>query len=65
MILQSDNDLMEIRTQRGRLSAWQVNLMNGYVEITFTSSTETVITEVSVYDIARQLGRQTIQIQFA
>lgn len=65
MISQSDNDLMEIRTQRGRLSAWQVNLVNGYAEVTLTSSTETVITEVSVYDVARQLGQQTIKIQFA
>jgi hypothetical protein len=60
-----DNDLMEIRTQRGRLSAWQVNLVNGYAEVTLTSSTETVITEVTVYDVARQLGQQVIKIQFA
>jgi hypothetical protein len=60
-----DNDLMEIRTQRGRLSAWQMNLVNGYAEVTLTSTTETVITEVSVFDVARQLGRQAIKIQFA
>lgn len=60
-----DNDLMEIRTQRGRLSVWQVQLVNGYAEVTLTSSTETVITEVTVYDAAGQLGKQVIQIQFA
>lgn len=60
-----DNDLMELRTQRGRLSAWQVNLVNGYAEVTLTSSTETVITEVTVYDVAGQLGKQAIYIQFA
>ena len=65
MTAPQDNDLMELRTQRGRLSAWQVNLVNGYAEITLTSSTETVITEVSVYDVAGQLGKQVIQIQFA
>jgi hypothetical protein len=60
-----DNDLMELRTQRGRLSAWQVNLVNGYAEVTLTSSMETVITEVTVYDVAGQLGKQAIYIQFA
>lgn len=60
-----DNDLMELRTQRGRLSAWQVNLVNGYAEVTLTSSSETVITEVAVYDVAGRLGKQVIQIQFA
>jgi hypothetical protein len=60
-----DNDLMELRTQRGRLSAWQVNLVNGYAEVTLTSSTETVITEVTVYDVAGQLGKQAVHIQFA
>lgn len=60
-----DDDLMELRTQRGRLSAWQVNLVNGYAEVTLTSSTETVITEVTVYDVAGQLGQQVIKIQFA
>jgi len=65
MTAPEDNDLMEIRTQRGRLSAWQVNLVNGYAEVTLTSSTETVITEVNVFDTAGQLGRQLIKIQFA
>lgn len=65
MTAPEDNDLMELRTQRGRLSAWQVNLVNGYAEVTLTSSTETVITEVTVYDVARQLGQQVIKIQFA
>lgn len=65
MAAPEDNDLMELRTQRGRLSAWQVNLVNGYAEVTLTSSTETVITEVTVYDVAGQLGKQAIQIQFA
>lgn len=65
MTAPQDNDLMELRTQRGRLSAWQVNLVNGYAEVTLTSSTETVITEVMVYDVAGQLGKQVIQIQFA
>ena len=60
-----DNDLMEIRTQRGRLSAWQVNLANGYGEVTLTSAAETVITEVTVFDVAGQLGQQVIKIQFA
>jgi len=59
-----DNDLMELRTQRGGLSAWQVNLVNGYAEVTLRSSTDTVITEVTVYDVARQLGQQVIKIQF-
>lgn len=65
MTAPEDNDLMELRTQRGRLSAWQVNLVNGYAEVTLTSSTETVITEVTVYDVAGQLGKRAIQIQFA
>ena len=65
MTAPEDNDLMEIRTQRGRLSAWQVNLVNGYAEVTLTSTTETVITEVSVFDVTGQLGRQAIKIQFA
>jgi hypothetical protein len=65
MTAPEDNDLMELRTQRGRLSAWQVNLVNGYAEVTLTSSTETVITEVTVYDVAGQLGKQAIHIQFA
>lgn len=65
MTAPEDNDLMELRTQRGRLSAWQANLANGYAEVTLTSTTETVITEVSVFDVARQLGRQTIKVQFA
>jgi hypothetical protein len=65
MTAPEDNDLMELRTQRGRLSAWQVSLVNGYAEVTLTSSTETVITEVTVYDVARQLGKQAIYIQFA
>ena len=60
-----DNDLMELRTQRGRLSGWQVNLVNGYAEVTLTSSSETVITEVAVYDVAGRLGKQVIHIQFA
>jgi hypothetical protein len=64
MTAPEDNDLMELRTQRGRLSAWQVSLVNGYAEVTLTSTTETVITEV-VFDIARQLGRQVIKVQFA
>jgi len=61
----TDNDLMEIRTQRGRLSAWQASLVNGYAEVTLTSTMETVITEVSVFDVAGQLGRQVIKVQFA
>jgi hypothetical protein len=65
MTAPEDNDLMELRTQRGRLSAWQVSLVNGYAEVTLTSSTETVITEVTVYDVAGQLGKQAIHIQFA
>jgi len=65
MTAPEDNDLMELRTQRGRLSAWQVSLVNGYAEVTLTSSTETVITEVTVYDVAGQLGKHAIQIQFA
>jgi hypothetical protein len=65
MTAPEDNDLMELRTLRGRLSAWQVSLVNGYAEVTLTSTTETVITEVSVFDVARQLGRQTIKVQFA
>jgi hypothetical protein len=45
--------------------SWQVNLVNGYAEVTLTSSTETVITEVTVYDVAGQLGKHAIYIQFA
>ncbi|GAB4150519.1 MAG: hypothetical protein Fur0037_19100 [Planctomycetota bacterium] len=65
MTAPEDNDLMELRTQRGRLSAWQVSLVNGYAEVTLTSSAGTVITEVTVYDVAGQLGKQAIYIQFA
>lgn len=65
MTAPEDNDLMEMRTQRGRLSAWQVSLVNGYAEVTLTSTMETVITEVSIFDVAGQLGSQTIKIQFA
>ena len=60
-----DNELIQITTQAGKLSAVQVNLVNGYAEVVLTSSTDTVITLVRVLDPSGVLEEGSIQIQFA
>lgn len=60
-----DGELIQITTQAGKLSAVQVNLLNGYAEVILTSSTDTVITLVRVFDPTDVLEEGTIQIQFA
>ena len=60
-----DNELIQVSTQAGRLSAVQLNLANGYAEVTLTSSTDTVITTVCAFDPAGLLDEGTIQVQFA
>jgi hypothetical protein len=60
-----DNDLIRFSTQTGRLSAVQVNLVNGYAEVTLTSSTDTVITTVRVFDPSGVIKEGTIEVQYA
>lgn len=60
-----DSELVQIRTESGRLSAVQVNLVNGYAEVILTSSTDTVITTIRVLDPTGALNEGTLQIQFA
>ena len=60
-----DNDLIQIMTQAGKLSAVQVNLVNGYAEVVLTSATDTVITLVRVFDPSGVLEEGAIQIQFS
>lgn len=60
-----DNDLVQIMTQAGKLSAVQVNLANGYAEVTLTSATDTVITLVRAFDPSGVLEEGAIQVQFA
>jgi hypothetical protein len=52
-------------TQAGKLSAVQVNLVNGYAEVVLTSATDTVITLVRVFDPSGVLEEGAIQIQFS
>jgi len=65
MVATEDNDTIKITTGAGRLSAVQVNLVNGYAEVTLTSSTDTVITTVRASDIAEHLDEGAVQVQFA
>lgn len=65
MTAPEDNNLIQIATQAGKLSAVQVNLVNGYVEVVLTSSTDTVITPVRAFDPSGALEEGVIQIQFA
>jgi len=65
MVGPADNELIQIMTQAGRLSAVQVNLVNGYAEVVLTSVTDTVITLVRVFDPNSVLEEGAIQIQFA
>lgn len=65
MVGAADNEMIQIMTQAGMLSAVQVNLVNGYAEVVLTSVTETVITLVRVFDPNGALEEGAIQIQFA
>lgn len=65
MVDAGDNDLVQIMTQAGKLSAVQVNLVNGYAEVVLTSATDTVITLVRVFDPSGVLEEGAIQIQFS
>jgi len=65
MTTPEDNELIQVSTQAGRLSTVQLNLVNGYAEVTLTSSTDTVITTVRAFDLSGQLDEGTIQVQFA
>lgn len=60
-----DNELVQIMTQAGKLSAVQVNLVNGYAEVVLTSATDTVITLVRAFDPGGVLEEGSIQVQFA
>ncbi|GAB4150507.1 MAG: hypothetical protein Fur0037_19070 [Planctomycetota bacterium] len=60
-----DNDLIQIMTQAGKLSAVQVNLVNGYAEVVLTSATDTVITLVRAFDPGGVLEEGSVQVQFA
>ncbi|TET34852.1 MAG: hypothetical protein E3J72_12005 [Planctomycetota bacterium] len=60
-----DNELIQISTEAGRLSAVQANLVDGYAEVILTSSSDTVITQVRVHDPTETLAEGSIQIQFA
>jgi len=65
MVGAGDSELVQNTTQAGKLSAVQVNLVNGYAEVVLTSSTDTVITLVCVLDPSGVLEEGSIQIQFA
>lgn len=65
MTAAEDNDTVQITTGAGRLSAVQVNLVNGYAEVTLTSSSDTVITTVRASDLAEQLDEGAVQVQFS
>ena len=65
MTAPGDADLIQIATQAGKLSAVQVNLVNGYAEVILTSATDTVITPVRAFDPSGALEEGVIQIQFA
>lgn len=65
MVAVEDNDLVQFSTQAGKLSAVQVNLVNGYAEVILTSSTDTVVTLVRAFDSNGVLEEGTIEVQFA
>jgi hypothetical protein len=65
MTAPEDDDLIQIATQAGKLSAVQVNIVNGYAEVVLTSATDTVITPVRAFDPNGVLEEGAIQIQFA
>jgi hypothetical protein len=65
MAAPEDNNLIQIATQAGKLSAVQVNLVSGYAEVVLTSSADTVITPVRAFDPSGTLEEGVIQIQFA
>jgi hypothetical protein len=59
-----DNETIRLSTQSGRLSAVQTDLVNGYVEVTLTSSTDTVITPVRACDSVGVLAEGMVEVQF-
>jgi hypothetical protein len=65
MAAPEDNNLIQIATQAGKLSAVQVNLVSGYAEVVLTSSADTVITPVRAFDPSGALEEGVIHIQFA
>jgi len=65
MIAAEDNETIQITTGAGRLSAVLASLVNGYAEVTLTSSTDTVFTTVRAFDPSGQLAEGTLVIQFS
>ena len=60
-----DNDTVYVETTAGKLSAQSVSLVKGTADITLTSTVETIIAEVTVYDPNDAMCEAKIQIQFA
>ncbi len=60
-----DDDLIQITTQAGKLSAVQVNLVKGFAMVNLTSSTDTVIALVRAIDPSGVLEEGSIEVQFA
>ena len=60
----ADNELVQLTTQAGKLSAVQVSLAAGYAEVVLSSSTDTVITEVRAFDPSGALEAGSVQVQF-
>jgi hypothetical protein len=65
MIGPEDDEPIQVLTRSGRLSAVQTDLVNGYAEVTLTSSTDTVIAPVRAYDPGGVLAEGMVEVQFA
>jgi hypothetical protein len=64
MVEPEDNETIRLSTQSGRLSAVQMDLVNGYAEVTLTSSTDTVIVPIRAHDSVGVLAEGMVEVQF-